>query len=78
MKDLLKLNISYMGYELPETDGEVEIEILGLESAVYAIKHRIYMLKQSASIAKHAIKDRETRNEEAVAEANAKEDQSKA
>ena len=65
MKDLSKLNIEYMGFKVPETEGEVEIEILGLESAIHAIRHRIFILKQSSSVAKH-MNDEGSVNEKAV------------
>lgn len=50
MKKLEKLTIEYVGYQQPETEAEVEMEILGLEAAIQGAKHRIAVLKQGVQL----------------------------
>jgi len=52
MKKLEKLTIEYVGYQQPETEDEVQMEILGLESAIQGAKHRIAVLKQGVQLNK--------------------------
>ena len=52
MKKLEKLSIEYVGYREPETEDEVQMEILGLESAIQGSKHRIAVLKQGVQLNK--------------------------
>lgn len=50
MRDVEKVSIEYVGYKDPSTTDEVDMEILGLESAICAIKHRIATLKQGVQL----------------------------
>ena len=50
MRQVEKLNVEYVGYQEPETEGEVQMEILGLEAAICGIKHRIATLRQGVHL----------------------------
>ena len=50
MKKVEGLAIKYVGYNEPQTVEEVEMEILGLETAIAAAKQRIAVLKQSVKL----------------------------
>lgn len=50
MKKIEKLTIEYVGYQYPETEDEVQMEILGLESAIQGAKHRIAVLRQGVQL----------------------------
>lgn len=52
MKKVERLTIEYVGYQMPETEDEVEMEILGLESAIQGAKHRIAVLRQGVQLNK--------------------------
>lgn len=70
MRDVEKVSIEYIGYKDPGTTDEVEMEILGLESAICAIKHRIATLKQGVQLEKMVSKShREASNAETIKQA---------
>ena len=46
MRKLEELFIKYIGYKQPETVDEVELEILGLKTAIKQAELRISMLEQ--------------------------------
>jgi len=46
MREIETVSIEYIGYKSPETEDEIEMEILGLETAIRGAEHRITMLKQ--------------------------------
>lgn len=50
MRKLEKVFVEYVGYRQPETMDELELEILGLRTAVAAAKSRIASLKQSRKL----------------------------
>jgi len=50
MKEIEKMEIAYAGYNKPDTLEELELEILGLETAISAARQRIAVLKQSAKL----------------------------
>ena len=52
MRKVEKLTINYVGYQNPETTEEVELEILGLETAIANAQSRIAMLKQGLQLNK--------------------------
>lgn len=52
MKRIEKLTVEYVGYQNPETQEEVDMEILGLESAICGIRHRIVTLRQGVQLNK--------------------------
>ena len=60
MRQVEKLTVEYIGYQNPETEDEVQMEILGLESAICGIRHRIATLQQGV----HLNKLMQTSNEE--------------
>ena len=47
MRKLEEVYIKYVGYQEPETEEELEMELLGLETALCAVKSRIAILHQS-------------------------------
>lgn len=47
MQAIEKLELKYLGYKEPETEEEVELEILGLRTAIAAAEQRIAVLEQS-------------------------------
>ena len=51
MKELEKLKVEYVGYSVPTTDEEAELEILGLELAIKCAEQRIAIIKQGSKIA---------------------------
>ena len=59
MKKLEKLTIEYIGYRDPEIEDEVDMEILGLESAIRGAQHRIAVLKQGVQLNKLLLKSSE-------------------
>jgi len=69
MRKVESLSIRYVGYKEPENLEEVELEILGLETAMAAAKQRISVLKQSLKL-RELMKNSvvEDDNEETVAE----------
>lgn len=63
MKTKLKhLKIEYIGIEKPETQAEVEFEILGLETVIADAKNRISQLKQGIALAKLMIEENKNDN----------------
>lgn len=50
MRKLEKLTIGYVGYQQPETEDELRMEILGLENVVKNAELRISVLKQAAQL----------------------------
>jgi hypothetical protein len=50
MKKLESLSIKYVGYSNPSTEEEVELELLGLATAIAAAKQRIAVLNQSLKL----------------------------
>lgn len=50
MRKIESLVIKYVGYNNPETQSEVELELLGLETAIAAANQRIAVLKQSLKL----------------------------
>lgn len=52
MKKLEKQTIKYVGYSSPENEDELEVEVLGLETAIQMAKQRIAILKQSLKLQK--------------------------
>ena len=52
MRKLQKLNIEYVGYKEPETEEELNMEVLGLENAIKNAELRISMLRQGLHLNK--------------------------
>ena len=50
MKKLEDLNVKYVGYAVPVTEDEVELEILGLELAIKCAEQRIALLNQGLKV----------------------------
>ena len=50
MRKVESLMIKYVGYKEPKTSEEVQLEILGLETAIAAAKQRIAVLTQSVQL----------------------------
>jgi len=50
MKKIESLAIKYVGYSEPSTEEEVELELLGLATAIAAAQQRIAVLKQSLKL----------------------------
>jgi len=61
MREVEKLNLSYIGYDNPETQDEVMLEILGLKLAIKCAEQRIALLYQGTHIAE--MKAKEQQNE---------------
>lgn len=57
MREIEKLEVSYMGYTTPETEDEVILEILGLKLAVKCAEQRISLLEQGLQVARMKKKD---------------------
>jgi hypothetical protein len=66
MRKVESLTIRYVGYKTPESNHEVELEILGLQTAIAAAQQRISVLKQSLKLEELL---GEQRNAETVTEA---------
>lgn len=72
MKKVESLIIKYVGYKEPSTEAEVELEILGLQTAIAAAKQRIAVLSQGLVLQKlmsESVKE-DTTDEKTVAEAS--------
>ena len=69
MRKVESLSIRYVGYKEPESLDEVELELLGLETAIAAARQRISVLKQSLKL-RELMKNSvvEDNNEETVEE----------
>jgi hypothetical protein len=52
MRKVESLIVKYLGYKDPESIDEVELEILGLETAISVAQQRIAVLKQSLKLKK--------------------------
>ena len=50
MRKLEKLSIEYIGYLQPETEDELQMEVLGLENAIKNAGLRISVLKQASQL----------------------------
>lgn len=50
MKDIETLSIGYVGFSSPNDEREVEIEILGLYTAIAQAEQRIAILKQGLKL----------------------------
>jgi len=50
MRKIESLSLKYIGYKNPENIEEVELEILGLETAISSAQQRIAVLKQSLKL----------------------------
>jgi hypothetical protein len=50
MRKVEKLAVSYCGYKDPDTEEELEMEILGLQNAIKNAELRISMLKQGLQL----------------------------
>lgn len=62
MKKIESLNLKYVGYQQPENEEEVDIEIAGLETIITTAQQRISILKQSLKLTK-AIKNSTIKDE---------------
>jgi hypothetical protein len=70
MRKIESLSIRYVGYKEPKTHEEVQLEILGLKTAIAAAKQRIAVLTQSVQL-QHLMKQslvEDTKDEETVPE----------
>jgi len=47
MKKVEKLSVDYVGYSVPESEDELQLELLGLETVLKSAEVRIASLKQS-------------------------------
>jgi hypothetical protein len=52
MRKIESLSIKYIGYSNPENEQELDLEILGLETAISLARQRIAILKQSIKLQK--------------------------
>jgi hypothetical protein len=69
MRNLESLIIKYLGFNNPNTEEEVEITILGLETIIATAQQKIAILKQSSKVNDFLIKQRsEGTDEKTVAE----------
>jgi hypothetical protein len=57
MKNPEVCQVEYLGYNRPETPDELEFEIIGLQTAIYEIKKRIFSLKQSQKLVEMQLKE---------------------
>ena len=72
MRKVESLSLVYIGYNKPETADELEMEILGLETAIAAAKQRVSVLRQSLKLTDIVVKSNangDNVNEKIVAEA---------
>lgn len=72
MRKFENLSLVYIGYNNPETSDELEMEILGLETAIAAANQRISVLRQSLKLTEMVTKsnvNEDNANEKTVAEA---------
>ena len=51
MRDLESLKIEYVGYAVPTTKEEAELEILGLQLAIKCAEQRIALIRQGTKVA---------------------------
>ena len=66
MRKVESLSIRYVGFKEPTDPDEVELEILGLETAIAAAKQRICVLKQGLHL--REMSSKEPINEKTVEE----------
>ena len=52
MRDIEKLKVDYMGYEVPVSEDEVILEILGLKLAIKCAEQRVSLLEQGLQVAR--------------------------
>ena len=72
MRKVESLSLVYIGYNKPETSDELEMEILGLETAIAAARQRISVLRQSLKLTDIVTKStisEDNSNEKTVAKA---------
>lgn len=72
MRKLEEVYVKYIGYQEPDSEDELEMELLGLDTALYAIKSRIAILQQSRHMKKMMDKtptEAETSDEKTVEKA---------
>jgi hypothetical protein len=76
MREIESLMIKYVGYKEPSTEDEVELEILGLRTAIAAAEQRVAVLTQSLKLRDMVAKSklREGPNEKIVTETPATEE----
>ena len=70
MRKVESLSIRYVGYKEPENADEIELEVLGLETAMAAARQRIAILRQSLQL-RELMKNstvEDTKDEETVQE----------
>jgi hypothetical protein len=68
MRKIESLIIKYIGYKDPENMQEIELEILGLETAIAVAKQRIAVLKQSTKLKEIMAASAEDTNAKSVQE----------
>ena len=69
MKEPEELFVKYIGYKQPNTDDELKMELLGLETVIAAANSRITTLRQSQQLLvlmRQSIPEAELSNEETV------------
>ena len=69
MKEPEELYIKYIGYQKPNTEEELQMELLGLETAIAAANSRISTLRQSQQLLvlmRQSLSEAEPSNEETV------------
>ena len=71
MRKIESLSIRYVGYKDPSTSEEVELELLGLQTAIAAAKQRMAVLKQGLYL--RGMSEKDAVNEETVTETPAEE-----
>jgi hypothetical protein len=59
MRKVESLVIKYVGYKDPSCADEVELEILGLETAIAAAKQRITVLRQGLKLERLVLGDKQ-------------------
>ncbi len=70
MRKVESLTIKYVGYGMPESEEEIDLEVLGLKTAIAAANQRISVLKQSLQL-REIMKNftvEDTKDEETVQE----------
>ena len=72
MKEVESLSLQYVGFAKPSSEIEVELEILGLRTAIAAAEQRIAVLTQSLKL--QEIKLQKETHEETVTEASKSEE----
>lgn len=57
MRKIEELEVKYMGYQEPNTEDEVILEILGLELAIKIAEQRIALLRQGLKVGEMVAKN---------------------